>query len=414
MSRKSDLKPIGLIGEMSLIVGEDYEAYKAKIPLNPIVNVEKLKDGDSDPYEVIIAVKWGASRRGWVYDRSAYDAIVEQILTGNVIMPSFYGHQSRDAVQYEGREIQGAVVGALLENEVIYYRIILDQDAKKMKRWLRNRQISAVSIWGYAQGEMQNGTFHVTGYRLLSVDFVPPNTEGQENAFVAEGEMLSHGEARGKVHEAVLAKYPDWVWLEEMYDDFAILEKTGQYYKIPYSLDEKDQVTLGDAILVKRVISYIPVDSGERKQDMDLKDASTDDLMRELKRREPDQDRIAGEMGFLPTSKSEHYQKIVAAAGEMDPLDLIALGQKKKADDVQAEADRLAGEMVEEATKDLTDEGKKLVRKFGRFTPGMTKEQVSGEMARVLADEDVKTLLARTQPLIEGGKLNSEIPEVEV
>lgn len=181
-----------------LLNEENYKNIISKIPCNPLATdemIKKLKDvpKDEKPLDLVFAIEYENSKNGRVYTTECYKDIVEQILTSEVFIPVCYGHQSPEAFTYEGRQIVGSVIGALLDEKekIVYYRVIPDSSEKNkdLRRWIRNKQINSLSIWGLSEGEEQkDGKQIITKFTLRSIDFVPPLSEGQKNAGLVIGE----------------------------------------------------------------------------------------------------------------------------------------------------------------------------------------------------------------------------------
>ena len=204
-------------GEM--LIRDEAKDLIAKIPLNPLATPEMIKalKHEKEPLDCVFTVEYRKGGNG-TYADSAFESIANKILTSPVFVPACYGHQSQEAFYYEGREIYGSVIGVLLdkENEKIHYRIIPDKGdhAEKIKRWLKNKQINAVSIWGIPTYDSTGAM--VIDYNLRSIDFVPPFTEGQKNS-VHVGEMdISYSELHDKLRIALNEKYKNYVYSEEV------------------------------------------------------------------------------------------------------------------------------------------------------------------------------------------------------
>ena len=395
---------IEAVGEMLSEV--EAKTMMSRIRLNPLATPEMIAElkGDVDPLDCIFAVEYRKSKIGVEYLDAAYEHIVETILTSTVFIPSGYGHQSQEAFFYEGREIYGTVIGALLDKEAgkVYYRIIPDkgEHAEKIRRWLKNKQINAVSIWGiptYADERKKT----VIDYALRSVDFVPPLSEGQMAG-------MSFNEQERKIRDALREKYVDYVFTEDFYDDYVIGEYKNQLYKIPYSI-QNDTVIFGAAQKVRRVVEY-----KLQEVEMELASITNDELTAEIARRTKNgllsAQAVAGEMGV----KLEDAQKmkdleaasgelaeLKKAAGEMALTDAINFAKKAKEEEKAEAAKKAFGEMIEavKAEKGLIKDGKPfgemaaLVDKFCHFETGMSKAQIAGEMDRVMNDADIQKLV---------------------
>ena len=426
---------IEAVGEMLSEV--EAKTMISRIPLNPLATPEMIAalKGDVDPLDCIFAVEYRKSKSGVEYLDAAYEHIVETILTSTVFIPSCYGHQSQEAFFYEGRDIYGTVIGTLLDKEAgkAYYRIIPDkgEHAEKIRRWLKNKQINAVSIWGiptYADERKKT----VIDYALRSVDFVPPLSEGQHNES-AIGQMagMSFNEQERKIRDALRERYKDYVFTEDFYDDYVIGEYKNRLYKIPYSI-QNDTVIFGAAQKVRRVVEY-----KHEEVEMELTSIANDELTAEIARRTKtgllSAQAVAGEMGVkledaqklkgLEAASSE-LAELKKAAGEMALTDAVSIARKAKEAEKAEAAKKALGEMIEavKAEKGLTKDGKPtgemaaLVDKFCHFETGMSKAQVAGEMDRVMNDADIQKLVqgkTATAPLGEmGNKGGSGEPEV--
>ena len=426
---------IQAVGEM--LSEAEAQTMRERIPLNPLATPEMIAElkGEDDPLDCIFAVDYRTSKSGVEYLDSAYEHIVETILTSTVFVPSCYGHQSQEAFFYEGRKLYGSVIGALLDKEAgkIYYRIIPDkgEDAKDIRRWLKNKQINAVSIWGIPTYADESKRV-VLDYALRSVDFVPPLSEGQHNeSAVGQMKDISFYERQEKIRTALREHYKDYVFTEDFYDDFVIGEYKDQLYKIPYRI-QNDTVTLGAAQKVRRVVEYKPME-----EKMELTSIPNDELTAEIARRTKSgllsAQAVAGEMGVkledaqkmkdLEAASSE-LAELKKAAGEMALTDAVSIARKAKEAEKAEAAKKALGEMVNavKAEKGLTKDGKPtgemaaMVDKFCHFETGMSKEQVAGEMDRVMNDADIQKLVqgkTATAPVgqMTGADAKSE-PEV--
>lgn len=423
---------IEAVGEM--LSEAEAKTMRERIPLNPLATPEMIAalKGDADPLDCIFAVEYRKSKSGVEYLDTAYEHIVETILSSAVFIPSGYGHQSQEAFFYEGRELYGTVIGALLDKEAgkVYYRIIPDkgEHAEKIRRWLKNKQINAVSIWGiptYADERKKT----VVDYALRSVDFVPPLSEGQHNeSAIGQMDDLSFYERQGKIQVALHKYYKDYVLTEDFYDDFVIGEYENQLYKIPYSI-QNDTVIFGAAQKVRRVVEY-----KHEEVEMELTSIANDELTAEIARRTKtgllSAQAVAGEMGV----KLEDAEKLKgleaqvkeltdlkAAAGEMAVADAIAFAKKAKEEEKAEAAKKAFGEMVDavKAEKGLTKDGKPfgemavLVDKFCHFEAGMSKAQIAGEMDRVMNDADIQKIVQGKTATAPVGQMAGAVAKTE-
>ena len=145
---------------------------------------------------------------------------------------------------------------------------------------------------------------------------------------------------------------------------------------------------------------------------------------------------VAGEMGVkledaqkmkdLEAVSSE-LAELKKAAGEMALTDAIAFAKQAKEAEKEDAAKKAFGEMIEtvKAEKGLTKDGKPigamaaLVDKFCHFETSMSKEQIAGEMDRVMNDADIQKLVqgkTATAPVGQmagaGAKSEPEVYEI--
>lgn len=175
----------------TLLSLEEYKKVASRIELNPMATEEMIKSLKKVPegeqtMDLIFAIKYEDSLNYRKYTDNAYKSIVKQILETDVFIPVCYGHPNPETAHFDARNIVGSVIGAHLDTSegIVYYRIIPDASEQNadIRRWLRNRQINALSIWGYGYTkDTQDGIEIIDDFILLSVDLVPPLTEGQEN-----------------------------------------------------------------------------------------------------------------------------------------------------------------------------------------------------------------------------------------
>lgn len=187
----------------TLIDAKEYKNIASSIELNPIATEEMIKSlkavpkGET-PMDLIFAIEYENSTNYRKYTTNAYRSIVKQILTSDVFIPVCFGHQNPQTAHFDARRIVGSVIGAHLDEEagLIYYRVIPDasEDNADIRRWLRNKQINALSIWGYSVlKEVEDGIEVIDDFRLVSIDLVPPLSEGQANV----GLIISETQKRG-------------------------------------------------------------------------------------------------------------------------------------------------------------------------------------------------------------------------
>lgn len=419
------------LGEM--LSENEAKALRGKIPLNPLATDEVIKElkGD-DPVDCIFTVDYREGSNG-VYADSAFESISKQILTADPFIPAGYGHQSKEAFRYEGRQLYGTVIGALLDTDEgkIHYRIIADKgdNAKDVRRWLKNKQLGAVSIWGIPTYNDDNT--EIVDYLLRSVDFVPPHSEGQKNkAHIGEMGGVSHEEVDRMLSKALKKKYCDYIFVPEVFDDFFVAEYDGEFFKIPYEI-KNNNVDLGTAEKTRRVIKYEPVE-------VNMGDMTNDALLAEIKARTGDgrlsAENVAGEMGVklenvevikaLEEAKLEleKFKETASKLGLTIDEALQVAKDAKEAEKQEKEKEEFEKSVeAVKAEKGLLKDGKatgemaSFVDKFARLEVGMTKEQIAGEMQRVIDDADIQKLVqakSASKPIADTRAGSEVVPEV--
>ena len=414
--------PESLSGEMARIAAAlTGEMAVSEIPVSPAVNLDALKADDDDPLEVVVAIPAGKSKRGWDYLPRALQDIVDVVNAEG--LPGYEGHQSQANIDWEFRTPVTHWVGGIWREGVAYFRGLIDKGAADLKRWIRGGTIKTVSIWGTPQLAYENGETKVIGYEPLSIDWTPPRRAGMPTQIVAMGEMDSiRGEMDGSLEDLIeelrlaAAKKLDvdgkerWCYVERTYENYVIVSLSTlsdhRYYKIDFAVDG-DKVVLGDAVEVELKRTYEPVDSGE----MDNGGGSTmtwKELVAQLKAKldskEATLGQIFGEMGINAQAVAGEMSEVKAAmdasatltkvrealgiSGEMDVVASAKAAAEAVAAKVKAEHAAMVSEVLKEKVKG--EMAQELVSRMLQVPENATKEQVVGEIDRLLADEKVK------------------------
>lgn len=415
------------------------------IPVAGWADTDALKKGDDDPLEVVMAVPAGKSTRGWNYTTQALNSIVGEV--NSVGLPGFLGHQKAENVATEFPQPVTHWIGAKMKDGVAYFRGLIDKSAPDLKRWVRGKAVSQVSIYGYPQLQQNavTGETDVTDYKGLSIDWTPLNRAGMPTSVAAlSGEMdsvtapadTSHEELREALRNAAYEKLGatgcTYVGVSSVYDDYFVANKDDmennktRYYKISYSkAPDSGSIILGEPVEVMRKESWEPVTSGEmggtkmNKALKDLLDAGTitqDDIkaacgeMDSTGEKPPEQKEPPKPASLGGVIESTQRSAFEMACGEMfggkSGTDLIAAikqaAQLAKAQGVEARIDKtvkakVSGEMAQN-----------LVKKMLRVPDDATEEQIAGEIDSVLADDTVKAFLAQSHidtvpPASQGG-----------
>lgn len=275
--------PASLIeGEMSILEATIEGMKPADIPVAPGVDLEAIKAGDDDPLEVVVSVPASKSKRGWNYTGESLQDIVNFVNAET--LSGFLGHQKPDNVDTEFPTPVTHWVGAKWENGKAYFRGVVDKVAPDLKRWIRSRRVTQVSIFGIPTLKNANGEVHVVGYKPLSIDWTPLHRAGMPSEVVAFGEMDaisvadstfdtsligwdgSYEALREALVGAVRNKFVDneqYSWVERMYGDHIIVNlepKDGprELYKVSYSVADGRVVLGEDVEKVVEKITFVP------------------------------------------------------------------------------------------------------------------------------------------------------------
>ncbi len=440
-------------GEMSILQAVMGGMKPEDIPVADGVDIDAIKAGDDDPLEVVVSVPEGKSKRGWYYTGESLKNIVDFV--NGETLSGFLGHQKPENLDDEFLPPVTHWIGAKWDNGKAYFRGVIDKAAPDLKRWIRSKRVTQVSIFGAPKLKNVRGEIHVVGYKPMSIDWTPLHRAGMPSEVVAIGEMTtgSLDDLREKINAAVRIAYKenfDWCHAEAIYSDYVIIktdEKDGSsgLYKVDYEI-VGDVVVFGDELTeVERQTIYEPKEGGKAMtlQEMlaavrsALAKGETDltSVLGEIGYKENDVvEQFAGEMiakqkkgvefgvklakglGFTEETTPEEALKV---AGEMAEV-WKALGFNENKPEDPA---KVAGEMAEsikskakEAHKALVDETIKdkvageqaqvLVARLLDVEEGATAEVIAGEIDTLLADETLKNVLGKNfvdDPPARGG-----------
>lgn len=335
------------VGEMAgvgeeiayLRAGVSGEIRPEDIPLAAGVDLTALKAGDEDPVEVVVEVPAGRSKRGWNYRPAAIQAIVRHVQEKT--LSGFLGHQKPEDVDSEFKPPVTHWVGAVWKDGKGYFRGVVDAAAKDLKRWIKAKRINQVSIFGLPKLVKAAGETDVVDYMPLSMDWTPLDRAGMPTRIVAIGEM---DQIIGGV---------ETVTYQEM---LAMLKK----------MLANKEITLGQ--LAGEMGWTAPALAGE----LDAKWLQETKNNSEMLEKVREALGITGEMDLLARAKE--------AAG--------ALEEKKKAG--QAE---LVDQVIKE--KVSGEFAQSLVKKMLVVPEGATKEQLAGEIDKLLNDQTLKDALSK-------------------
>lgn len=381
------------------------------IPVANWADIDALKGDDTDPLEVVMSVPAGKSTRGWNYTSNALNSIVGEV--NSTGLPGFLGHQKAENVATEFPTPVTHWIGAKMENNVAYFRGLVDKSATDLKRWIRGKAINQVSIFGYPQLEQNTitGETDVTDYKGLSIDWTPLNRAGMPTSVIAiSGEMASidsivdtsHEELRETLRQLAYEKFignkSGYLYINTVYDDYFIIcysddnSRLDKYYKINYT-KELDNILIGEPVEVKRKEIWEPV--GEMEiQNMNDKLKTLIDNGTITKE---DLRQACGEFGI---SNNEEPNKIEQACGEMfgktgDELlndiksaaELLKQSNNKNKEKIidKVLSEKVSGEMAQNVVKKML------------HTDSSDEAVIAGEIDSILADKSVQALLANTK-----------------
>lgn len=323
------------------------------VPLAPWADLQALKDGDPEPMEVVVEIPAGKSKRGWNYRPEALQKIVGEVMQQG--LPGFLGHQKPEDVDHQFPTPVTHWVGALWKDGKAYFRGVVDAAAKDLKRWIKAKTIRTVSIFGVPKLQQVGGETHVVDYRPLSIDWTPLGRAGMPTSIVAIGEMdeiLSGGEENPMSWKEIVAQ------LKQM-------------------LASKE-VTLGQ---VAGEMGWKAKDIAEEIDAEWLKE-------------------VTGAVETLGKVK-----ETLGVTGEMDVLQVATEARKALDEKATAEREKLIDEVLKE--KVTGEMAQALVKKILQVPEGATKEQIAGEIDKLLKDETIKTAISKfyvdKPPIIGGG-----------
>lgn len=404
---------------ISLTANVSGEMQVEDIPVAGWADTDALKKGDDDPLEVVMAVPAGKSTRGWNYTANALNSIVGEVNSKG--LPGFLGHQKAENVATEFPSPVTHWIGAKMKDGVAYFRGLIDKSASDLKRWVRGKAITQVSIYGYPELTQNTvtGETDVTDYKGLSIDWTPLNRAGMPTSVAAmsSGEMdsitapadASHEALREALRNAAYDKLSrsdnDYVGVNAVYDGYFIAHHERgnegmRYYRISYTKSPDDGgLLLGEPTEVRRVESWEAVTSGEQKEGETHMNADLKALLDAGKITEADIKAAAGEMQ-TPAGQAAEPSALEAACGEMfggktgDEL-ISAVKAAYEAEVKQkaaAFADKIDGIIKSKVSGEMAQS---LVKKMVHIQDGATDAEITGEIDKVLADETVKGILAK-------------------
>jgi hypothetical protein len=329
------------VGEMvSLQATVSGEIRVEDVPLAPWADLAALKAGDPEPLEVVVEVPAGRSKRGWYYRPEALQKIVGEVMSQG--LPGFLGHQKPEDVDHQFPIPVTHWVGAKWENGRAYFRGVIDKAAADLKRWIRSKVVRTVSIFGIPKLQQVAGETQVVDYKPLSIDWTPLGRAGMPTAVVALGEM----------DEILTGGEPTVTWRElvaQLKAKLAAGEVTRA--QIIGEMGWKAQEVAGE------------IDAGWFKE-------------------------VTGAAETLAKVK-----EALGITGEMDVMKVAAEAKKALDEQARARHEALITETIKE--KVAGEMAQALIRKMLHVPEGATKEQIAGEIDKLLADESLKETFSK-------------------
>lgn len=333
------------------------------VPLAPWADLQALKAGDPEPMEIVVEIPAGKSKRGWNYRPEALQKIVGEVMSQG--LPGFLGHQKPEDVDHQFPTPVTHWVGALWKDGKAYFRGVVDKAAEDLKRWIKAKTIRTVSIFGVPKLQQVGGETYVVDYRPLSIDWTPLGRAGMPTSIVAVGEM--------------------------------------------------DEIIIGggqNPMNWKEIVAQL-------KQMLASKEVTVGQIVGEMGWKAQE---VAGEIDAAwlkeVTGAVETLGKVKEALGVTGEMDVLQVVQDaKKALDEKAMADR--EKLIDEVLKEkVTGEmAQALVKKILQVPEGATKEQIAGEIDKLLKDETIKTAISKfyaDKPPIIGGRSDKETTTLRV
>lgn len=337
------------VGEMSeTAVGEaasinamlSGEMKPEDIPLAPGVDVNALKTGDNDPMEVVVEVPAGKSKRGWNYKPEALQKIVGEVMSQG--LPGFLGHQKAEDVDTQFPQPVTHWIGGMWKDGKAYFRGVVDKSAPDLKRWIKSKVIKTVSIFGVPKLQQTAGEINVVDYVPLSIDWTPLGRAGMPTRIVSIGEMdeILGGGSNNMSWKEILAKL--------------------------------NAMRIGKEVTVAQIMGEMGLTVQQVAGEMDAK--WLDEVTKSL-----------DTLGQIKTA--------LGITGEMDVLTVVkeagaALDEKRKSDHTkivdEVIAEKVTGEMA-----------RNLITKMLVVPDNASKEQITGEIDKLLADETLKETFSK-------------------
>lgn len=305
-----------------------------EVPASAAIDVQALKEGDSEPLEVVVEIPAGRSKRGWLYTPQALKRIVDVVMEQG--LPGFLGHQKPEDVGHQFPQPVTHWVGGKMVGDKAYIRGVVDPAAKNLKRWIKSRAVRTVSIYGIPKLEHVRGETRVVDFQPLSIDWTPLGRAGMDTRVVAVGEM-----------DTIITKGGD--------DRMSIKE----------ALELIKQAIMDGSITVKKIVGEIGISTAEVLEAIGLTDY---DSMK----------KIVGEIAQVLNVEAD---KVVEEVNKLKEA-----AEKYARLEHERRVDKVIAEMVQEG-----EEAKKVIRRFleGKVEVGASEEDIKKAVGELMEHDDV-------------------------
>lgn len=358
---ESLMEAVGEISSVQAVISGEMRV--EDVPLAPWADLQALKAGDPEPMEIVVEIPAGKSKRGWNYRPEALQKIVGEVMQQG--LPGFLGHQKPEDVDHQFPTPVTHWVGALWKDGKAYFRGVIDKSASDLKRWIKSKVIRQVSIFGIPKLQRVNGETNVVDYKPLSIDWTPLGRAGMPTAVVAIGEMDEIISGGGQ-------KQMSWKEL----------------------IAQLKQMLASKEVTVGQVVGEM----GWKAQD------------------------VAGEIDAKWLQEVNNavetlgkVKEVLGVTGEMDVLQVATEARKALDEKAAAEREKLIDEVLKE--KVVGEMAQALVKKMLQVPEVANKEQIAGEIDKLLADETVKMAISKfyvDKPPIIGDGNNKETTTLRV
>lgn len=394
------------------IVGEMQDNSKVKpedIPLSTDVNYDALVKDDEDLLEVVIEIEPGKSKRGWNYELSSLEDIVNYNKTNT--LHGFLGHQKPENIASEFAPPVTFWIGSKIQDGKAYFRGVVDKAATDLKRWIRAGQIKQTSIFGTPTLQKGiNGEINVIGYKPLSIDWTPLNRQGMQNEVVYIGEMLDgtfenlKEELRSKITAFLGNRYVYILCIN--YNNSTVVvedEDNNKLLQFDYAI-LNNEVSISNMLEVEKQINYIPVNntSGEMEEkgeNMELKEIK-EEIQKKLDNGEVSKEALSKDMakilgmpvGEMNGFNEEKLKEEIGITGEMSIVDYVADLKEKAEKGAIVEHEKLIDKVISENVNG--EMAQNLVKDMLNIELGALEEDIKGEIGVILEKPSVKAVIS--------------------